>query len=210
MRTLERLFRRAHLPLAMSQGFHPKAKISSPSALALGIVGENEVLDIELSETERIDDFAGLVALLNRFSVPGLHFRSAENLGPQQGKARLAAGRFTMVVPEEERKTLPGRIEALLESPSFVVTKSNGKTVDVRSAIVSLRFKADTGKLETVLAANTRSHTGPEAGIRDLLTALDLEDRLFRTLFPVRNAVLLTDDLPNSDPEADEPRFDDR
>ncbi len=44
-RAFERLFRRADLPLAMSQGFHPHARINFPSALALGIQGEDEVVE---------------------------------------------------------------------------------------------------------------------------------------------------------------------
>ncbi|HBO42708.1 MAG TPA: hypothetical protein DD670_01970 [Planctomycetaceae bacterium] len=39
VRVMERLFRRAELPLGMSQGFHPKPRMSFPTALALGIGG---------------------------------------------------------------------------------------------------------------------------------------------------------------------------
>ena len=50
MRCMERLFRRAALPLGMSQGFHPKPRMSFPAALAVGIAAMDEVMELELAE----------------------------------------------------------------------------------------------------------------------------------------------------------------
>lgn len=47
-RAWERLLRRAGLQLAFSEGFHPKPKISFPSALALGIVALEEIVEMDL------------------------------------------------------------------------------------------------------------------------------------------------------------------
>ncbi len=47
-RLWERLLRRANLKLAFSEGFHPKPKISFPSALALGIVALDEIVEMDL------------------------------------------------------------------------------------------------------------------------------------------------------------------
>ena len=46
----KRVFRRADLNLRMSEGFHPKPKVSFHSALALGIEGLDEVMEFELVE----------------------------------------------------------------------------------------------------------------------------------------------------------------
>ena len=51
MRCFERLFRRAGLALSMSQGFHPKPQMTFPLALAVGIEGRDEVMEIELTES---------------------------------------------------------------------------------------------------------------------------------------------------------------
>jgi radical SAM-linked protein len=45
-----RAVRRAHLPVAYSQGFHPLPRLSFGPALPLGVESEEEFLDIELSE----------------------------------------------------------------------------------------------------------------------------------------------------------------
>jgi radical SAM-linked protein len=50
LRTLERALRRARLPVAYSQGYSPRPKCSFALALALGVEGRREVLDIEFSQ----------------------------------------------------------------------------------------------------------------------------------------------------------------
>ena len=50
MRCLERMLRRAQIPMAMSQGFNPRPKIVFALALGLGIEGRREVVDLELAE----------------------------------------------------------------------------------------------------------------------------------------------------------------
>src|SRR5271169_6796595 len=50
MRVWERLFRRAGLPLSMTEGFHPKPRIHFPSALAVGIAGSDELLEVDFAE----------------------------------------------------------------------------------------------------------------------------------------------------------------
>ena len=48
-RLAERLFRRVGLRLSMSEGYHPKPRVTFPSALALGVIGLDEVLEVEVA-----------------------------------------------------------------------------------------------------------------------------------------------------------------
>ncbi len=48
IRTMERAFRRAQLPLVYSEGFHPHPKLSFGPALAVGISSNDEYLDFQL------------------------------------------------------------------------------------------------------------------------------------------------------------------
>jgi radical SAM-linked protein len=48
-RTWERALRRAHLPVAYSNGFHPQPRINQASALPLGFTSRSEMIDIWLS-----------------------------------------------------------------------------------------------------------------------------------------------------------------
>jgi len=62
MRCFERMLRRAELPYHATEGFNPKPRLVFALSLALGIVGCDEVaeleLDAELSETEIHDRLA--------------------------------------------------------------------------------------------------------------------------------------------------------
>jgi radical SAM-linked protein len=50
IRLIDRAGRRAKLPIAYSGGFHPHPKISFGPALPVGVAGDNEYLDVELTE----------------------------------------------------------------------------------------------------------------------------------------------------------------
>src|SRR5687768_18374101 len=69
VRTWERLFRRAGLPLGMSEGFHPKPRMSFPLALAVGVSGRDEVMELELCEERTAEE---LRSALTPHLPPGL------------------------------------------------------------------------------------------------------------------------------------------
>lgn len=49
-RALERIVRRADLPYAVSQGFSPHMKMAFGAALPVGVGGEEEIFDVQLTE----------------------------------------------------------------------------------------------------------------------------------------------------------------
>ena len=75
MRCLERMARRAELPLAQSQGFNPRPKIAFTLALALGIEGHHEVVEMELAEPMEPSEVLRRLAAV---SPPGLDWLDAE------------------------------------------------------------------------------------------------------------------------------------
>ena len=179
LRTLEALFRRVRLPLVMSNGFHPKVRMSFPDALALGYESTDEVFDLELNDTVNIDT---LLDDLNRQTLEGLTFLSARLLEAREKKASLASSVFRMAVVPELRIQTAERVESFLAETSVIVSKRNGKHVDVRAAVLQLALDETTGELTVELQAQT----GPEAGIKEVLAVLGLEKELFVTLFPQR------------------------
>jgi radical SAM-linked protein len=50
MHCLERMFRRADLPVPTTQGFNPRPRLWFAQSLALGVIGHNEVLELELNQ----------------------------------------------------------------------------------------------------------------------------------------------------------------
>ena len=85
-RTMERSLRRAKLPLAFSQGYHPHLKMSFASALAVGVTGRREYLDLELAEQVSMQRFSQVLA---DALPPALHFVSAQEI--RNGAKSLSA-----------------------------------------------------------------------------------------------------------------------
>jgi len=197
LRAFESLFRRVRLPLAMSNGFHPKIRMSFPSALALGVEGFDEVLELEFNESAPPVDPDALLADLNRSSINGLAFLSARRLGEQEKKAKLVATVFEMIVPEELRTVTASRVRSFSAQTSVIVNKANGKPVDVRQVVIDLRFDEASGHLQVSIA----TQDGPEAGVREILAALELGDQYFKTVFPNRVHCRLADDPTDSSKE---------
>ncbi len=56
MRTMQRAFKRADLPIWYTQGFNPHAYIMFPLALSLGISSDVEIMDASLTEDITCDD----------------------------------------------------------------------------------------------------------------------------------------------------------
>ena len=165
-RLLERLFRRAGLRLGMSEGFHPKPRISFPSALALGFEGHNEVMELELAEyptpralRERLDDFC----------PPGIALGSIEVLPQGTKKAQVRSLSYAVPVDSRHRQELPDRIHRLMASDSCVVPRiKDQKPIDLRPLLESLSLSEDV--LSVSILAAAEATPGP----REVLAALEL------------------------------------
>ncbi len=180
---MERLLRRSQLPVSMSEGFHPKVRMSFPSALALGVAGEEEVVELDLTEPLVPDE---VLLRLNGASVPGLTFLSAKAVQTGRKKAAHTASVFEMTIPAALVDATAQRLASFLAESSVMVVKHNGKPVDVRAAVSSMTLHGN--RLQMELAATA----GADAGFREVLDVLDLRDELFHTIFPLRTKVLLS------------------
>ena len=83
------MVRRAGLVLRMSEGFHPKPKLTFPSALAVGIAGRAEVMELELACPA---DPREVETRLNAQAPPGLMVSQVQVARPR-AKAKPAFAR---------------------------------------------------------------------------------------------------------------------
>ena len=179
MRSLERLFRRAGLSLGMSEGYRPKPRMNFPLALAVGIEGRREVMELELNEAPPADE---LLARLQPQAPPGLRFESLEVLPPGSPGTRLRVARavsasYQIAVTRSTgcpASRLPGleeRIQRLLSASTSLIRRPNRSApIDLRAALLALALRD--GSLEMRL----KTDPGGSAGPRDVLAALGLED----------------------------------
>ena len=165
-RLLERVFRRAGLPLGMSEGFHPKPRISFPSALAVGFEGHNEVMELELAEnwTPR-----ALRERLDEFCPEGIAFGSIEVCPPGTKKAQVCSLAYEIPIDPRHGRELQERISRLMASKSCVVLRpKDQKPIDLRPQLESLSISDDVLSM-SILAAE-KATPGP----REVLAALEL------------------------------------
>lgn len=152
----------------MSEGFHPKPRMSFPSALAVGIAGLDEVMEVELTAEYAPDE---LVSRLRAAAPTGLAIQGLEPLPPESPKARVDSVRYEVPVPPSQCAGLDERIEQLRSSPSWPVQRPAGKTpVDL------VRWLMDVALCDGVLSMRLRVGTEASAGPRDVLAALGLAD----------------------------------
>jgi radical SAM family uncharacterized protein/radical SAM-linked protein len=124
MHSLLRAFRRAGLPMAYSQGYHPKPKISFGPALSVGIESRAELVDLELVGTADPGDIA---ARLGGALPDGLALLSVDLLesgAPAIGEVLRAihyVAEFTDVSWSAAR--LSERVEAFLATDSAVIQR---------------------------------------------------------------------------------------
>ncbi len=166
---MERMFRRAGLPLAMSEGFHPKPKMSFPSALAVGIAGSDEVMELELVQPAGADELLRSVA---SHAPPGLTPVSIEPMPPGTRKAQVRSFTYQVEIPPRDREPAARQIARLLASPSCPIHRpKRSEPIELNRFLEKLELQA--GVLEIRLRASREAAPGP----RDVLATLGLADR---------------------------------
>ncbi len=130
----ERLLRRARLPLAYSQGFHPQPRINQAAPLPLGILSQVEMVDVWLEEDIPLDQVS---ASLQKAAPPGMEISQVDAVEPK------APALPTIICASEYRVTLLdpvdlGELRAKLEA--FITSTQSirdrrGKTYDLRPLV---------------------------------------------------------------------------
>ncbi len=174
-KTWERICRRAGLPLAYSQGFHPQPKIHLAAALPLGITSECEIVDVWVSEDVHLAEAA---ERLKSTTAPGIEILDvasvADSLPPLQTVLRSAVFVATVADPPPD---LDRRVADLVTASSLPREK-RGKPYDLRPLIESLTLEGNT--LTMQLAARDGATGRPEE-VLDALGLTDTQTRLHRT-----------------------------
>ena len=138
---LERSIRRAKLPLAYSQGYHPQPKLNLAAALPLGFSSSAEVMDIWLNED--VDDAA---TALQANVPPGLTILQAEQVDEREPslQSQVIAAEYEVEITEAPQSGEAGsgsglteKIASVLETESIPRVRRK-KQYDLRPLIEEL------------------------------------------------------------------------
>ncbi len=171
MSAFHRILRRAEIRPAYSQGFHPKPRVSFPAALPLNVLGENELLEIELPEEQQCADPEEIRAALQNHTIPALDFLSAEAIPTGVKKAMVKSFTYEIAVPTERCANTLQRIEWVNAQSSISFERvGHDKVVDIKSGLISLLLQ-ENGTLQFQLRAMDNG-----CGPRDILALLEIGD----------------------------------
>lgn len=186
MRCLERLLRRAALPMAQSQGFNPRPKVVFPLPMGLGIEGRREVVELELSEPL---EPAEVLTRLAAVAPAGLDFLEAEP-GPTTRKApRALTAHYSLEVPQPERPAAAVALRELMAAKTRPYTRRRPDRIveiDLKSFLLNATLDAD-GTLRFDLRVDPGGSARPE----EIVDALGLRGLLDQGAVLVRNDVEL-------------------
>jgi radical SAM-linked protein len=201
LRTFERMLRRAALPVRRTQGFHPHPRVVFALSLPLGVVGREEVVEIELDEEVPAEEVR---QRLTRTAPPGLEVLSARRIGPRAG-ARVRGLCYGVAVPAGRVAEAARRVAEVLAAPACWVERARPprRRLDLKPFLKGLRLRPAEANnngafLEIELRLTPAGTARPEEmlgvlGLTDLLdagavlerTRLELEDEAQRDETPL-------------------------
>jgi radical SAM-linked protein len=156
----ERAARRAALPLAYSQGFHPQPKMNMAAALPLGFSSRCEVMDMKLEQDIQLEN---LPTRLNNTLPSGLQVVDVEQVDERAPalQTQVLSAEYEVTLTEAvDRSELQRKLDSAIESNS-IPRERRGKTYDLRPLIEEVSVLSD-GRIFMRLSAREGATGRPE------------------------------------------------
>jgi len=183
----ERAARRAELPLAYSQGFHPQPKINMAAALPLGFSSRCEVMDMKLEHDISLDD---LPTRLNATLPPGLQVVYVQRVDEHAPalQTQVTSAEYEVTLTEAfDRSALERKIDSVIESKALP-RERRGKMYDLRPLIEELALTPSPSPRERGIGVRVFMRLAAREGAtgrpEEVLDVLDIpfeETRIERT-----------------------------
>jgi len=143
-RIWERALRRSELPVAYSEGFSPRPRLSFGLALSTGHESDEEYLDVDLDATRTVDiDVAALPGVLTAYLPVGMTATGVTVIDRQTPSLQQAVTSCTWqidVEPEDRDRVCAAVSQALAAEKIVVARERKGKEVidDLRPLVLDL------------------------------------------------------------------------
>lgn len=197
-RTWERTIRRAGLPLAYSQGFHPQPRLNLASALPLGFTSECEIADVWLEQPIPTEVAR---AALEQAVPPGIKIKEIQEVEEKAPalQTQVIASEYSITLMDSNPH-LEQRIQDLLAAESLP-RERRGKRYDMRPLVEDLQRLPEDEQRRTRLFLRLSSRPGATGRPEELLSALDIPPAsalVHRTKLIFDQPVQNTDTIPPS------------
>lgn len=174
MRTWERSFRRARLPLAYTQGFSPHARLALGAPLAVGFEGDRELLDAWMSP--HVTPLDVVTAL--RVELPdGLSVVAVEEVPHEEPslQSAITSATYELVFDRADidREELQWRVDGLLATHELEWEEQRGqktRVYDLRATVRDLDVRVERERVVMVMHLEAREGlTGRPLSVLDAL-----------------------------------------
>lgn len=163
MRFFQKAMRRAHIPIAYSEGYSPHMIMSFANPLGIGLSSDGEYFDIELKAWISSRE---AVKRLNSVMVEGFEVLSFRQIAPEKkmtGMAILAAADYKSYLKNGGLSgSFQEKVEEFMSLPEIYIrkqTKRSEKEVDIRAMIYKL--KAEENGIYMQVAAGSVQNLKP-------------------------------------------------
>ncbi|MDA7978321.1 MAG: TIGR03936 family radical SAM-associated protein [Pirellulales bacterium] len=180
VRTFERMFRRAGVSLGMTQGYHPRPKLTFPSALALGVEATDEIMEFLLAEEANSEE---LRTKIQSVAPEGLTIGTIRIRTMQDPKVQVCHVTYSFPIPPDRVKECQSRADEIMNSETYLVERNDGTQVDLHTNLEHI--SVEESLLQLSLAVDASGGTKP----KDILRALQLEDLLTHGRYLTRTKV---------------------
>lgn len=142
--TIERAIRRARLPIAYSNGFSPRPRMTFGAALGVGIESRAELVDLTLVGTH---DASSVAAALEPQLPPGMSLVDVEVAPTASLNDGTTATTYHAQLPDDVRPRVAQVLERFADSPQWQLTREQDgkqKVLDLKHYVRALRHEGDT------------------------------------------------------------------
>jgi radical SAM-linked protein len=210
MHCVERMFRRAALPVAVTQGFNPRPRLAFAQSLALGVVGLNEVLELELTEALPAEE------VQRRLGVqcpPGLAIHAVKPIDIR-ASARVRRAFFRLPLTEPIADLAQRCTTFLAEEHHWIErTRPHHRRIDIHPFVAALAAQPTALTMALWITPHGAARPEEVAAALGLQALLDAGAVLERTDLELADETTDTTPLPAALPAApptEEDRPDDR
>lgn len=180
-RIWERTIRRADLPLAYTQGFHPGPKMQLAAALPLGCLGRAEMLDMWLQEGfhwggEDKDSEKELCERLEAAAPAGLittHIYPVDDDSPALQTQVIASEYAVEILDPFDQEELKRRVDDLMESRALP-RERRGKPYDLRPLLEAMEIEIPSKKDPISIKMRLAAREGATGRPDEVIAALGI------------------------------------
>lgn len=187
MRTIQKVIRRAELPVQYSKGFNPHMALSIAQPLSVGVYSDGEYMDLIL--VEEVPE-AEIINRLNQRSASGIKFIAAKKIVEVENQKKLPqamalidACRYIVKIKYKNIDKLEQEMQDLINESEWNTIKKSKKSenqVDIKKLVYEIKYWTRNNELilNILLRSGSREHLSADLlvnYIKEKTTNSDLE-----------------------------------